>query len=82
MHKPCNFKNTFLVLKHVALFKNGDFSNKDLKERSRPSISSITSVDVRLWTQQREGCFALSERNSTSPLVTSPIRRDCLVATR
>ena len=54
-----------------------------LKEQSRPCtcISKLTYAYVRLTTQQRVGYFALSERNSNSPSVTSRIWQDCWVVT-
>ena len=47
-----------------------------LKGWYHESVSKLRYADVSLTTVRRERCFAISERNTTSPLVTSRISRE------
>ena len=52
-----------------------------LKGGYHECVSNVKYAVVSLTTLQREQCFVLSERNPTSPLVTSRISRECRTVT-
>ena len=47
-----------------------------LKGRYHECVSNVKYTVVSLTTLQREQCFTISERNLTSPLVTSRISQE------
>ena len=68
------------LINSVGTCKKHLYDSRVLKKQSRPSVCNVTSADVSLTTQQREGCFVLSERYSVPSLVTSRTwRRHCAI---
>ena len=65
-----------LLCRLISIYFDKELVHDNFQRRCHKDVTNVRYAAVSLTTVRQECCFALSERNSTSPLVTSQFWMD------